>query len=64
MWVLDENKTVSQDYRKMSIRDIKRGLRESKQLRVICVRDYYSKIMTREQKDDSCGARVPLKINR
>lgn len=62
--MLDENKTVSQDYRKMSIRDVKRGLRDSKQLRVICVGNCYSKIMTREQKDDGCGARVQLKINK
>lgn len=62
--MLDENKTASQDYRKMSIRDVKRGLRDSKQLRVICAGDYYSKIMTREQKDGGCGARVQLKINK
>lgn len=56
-----------QDYKKMSIRDeYKRGLRESRQLRVeICVGNCFSKIMTREQKDDDgCGTRGQLKINR
>lgn len=63
--MLDENKTVSQGYRKMSIRDVKRGLRESRQFRMkICVGNYYSKIITREQKDGGCGARGQLKINR